>query len=511
MLTFFSIVGQAQTTPDTITVHFQFSSKAKGESAIIVYSDFIGGNSVSLHPNTDRNGEWTVKIPTFDTLHIQIWDANKIEGVVWGALNLFCRPGTITEILLDDVNDHCIFSGDDAEIHQAQITHPLKIENFHGQMFGMDILEAATHIRNIHKKNLHMIDTLCTAHPDLPSRYVEGLRAMANYGYAMDMTQNIQGHYVDSITSILERGNNLPQCYVELLREVETNDLLHPQGLLSRDAATYFCDVVSMENIVRNGIICEAIESKGDDMLEQFKSRCYVINSIDASDTVKQMMKTATSLVLFQTEITQKREEFMRSQLTADAFGQFKTYINGMKAQLEDIPDTTDGELEETPIDSLVNGKDIFQKLITPYRGRVIYVDIWGTWCGPCMREMENVAQLHETLHDLPVTYMYLANQSPEELWKKSAKRFGLDGEDCLNLRLPDNQQKAVEDYLGVQAFPTFLIIAPDGTIVTNKAPRPSNPSGVREAISKLFEKLKIRNMSPKSLKVKKELLKAIK
>lgn len=488
MLIFISVVGQAQTKPDTITVCFQMTSKAKGEIATIVYPDFISGNSASIHPVTDSNGQWTVKIPTFNTLHIQIWDDNKIHGVVWGELNLFCRPGTQTYILLDDVNDHCIFSGDDAEVHQAQITHPLRIDNFHGGMFSMDMQEAATRIRNIHKKNLHSIDTLCTAHPDLPSRYVEGLRAMANYGYAMDMTQNLHGHYADSLTSILERGNNLPQCYVNLLHEVETKDLLHQQGLLSRDAATYFCDVMDIEDIVQNGILREAIEQQGDDMLELFKAKCTVIDRIDASDNVKQMMKAAASFRFFQNEMTQKREDFMRSQLTEDTFSQFKTYINGMKAQLEDIPETPDGKCEETPIDSLVNGKDIFEKLITPYRGRIIYVDVWGTWCGPCMREMENVAQLHETLHYLPVTYMYLANQSPEELWRKSSKRFGLDGEDCLNLRLPDNQQKAVEDYLGVQGFPTFLIIAPDGTIVTNKAPRPSNPSGVRNAVRKLIE-----------------------
>lgn len=88
-------------------------------------------------------------------------------------------------------------------------------------------------------------------------------------------------------------------------------------------------------------------------------------------------------------------------------------------------------------------------------------------------------------LNDIP----YLANNSPEELWQKAAKRFGLEGEDCLNLRQPNNQQKAVEDYIGVQGFPTYVLVAPDGTIVTNKAPRPSNAQNVREAVLKLIEK----------------------
>ena len=189
------MAGQAQVKPDTITISFQLTSKTKGESATFVYPDFMACDNVELKPITDSNGCWTVKIPAFRTLHIQIWDDNKIQGVVWEALNLFCRPGTRTDILLDDVNDRCIFTGENAVAHRAQITHPLSIENFHGHMFSMDMQDAAKHIRNIYKQNLYRIDTLCTAHPDLPSGYVAALRTMADYGYAMDMTQNVKGHF----------------------------------------------------------------------------------------------------------------------------------------------------------------------------------------------------------------------------------------------------------------------------------------------------------------------------
>ena len=484
-----ALVGQAQVSPDTITVCFQLSSKTKGEEATFVYPDFLACDIVALKPITDSNGCWTVKIPAFQTLHIQIWDNNKIHGVVWGVLNLFCCPGTRTEILLDDVNDRCIFTGENAEVHQAQITHPLKIENFHGQMFGIDLQEATQAIRSIHEQNLYRIDTLCTAHPDLPSRYVEGLHVMADYGFGMDMTQNIVGHIFESMAKILEQGNTVPQEYLDLLHEAEIHNLLHPQGLLSREATTYFSDVVRIEDLIHNGFIREAMKKKGDYQLKEFKQYCSLIDAIDASDDVKQLMKSYRFLKDCNREMTPEREKFLRTQLTADAFGQLQSYINGMKAKFEAISVEEAQVLDETPIDSLVDGKDIFQKLIAPYRGRVVYVDLWGTWCGPCMREMEYVNQLHKTLKGLPVTYMYLANNSPEELWQKTAKRFGLEGDDRQNLRLPDHQQHAVEEFLGVVGFPTFVLIAPDGTIVTKEAPRPSQPEAVREAILKLIEK----------------------
>lgn len=69
--------------------------------------------------------------------------------------------------------------------------------------------------------------------------------------------------------------------------------------------------------------------------------------------------------------------------------------------------------------------------------------------------------------------------------------RYGLDCTDCVNLRLPNSQQQAIEEYLGLKGYPTYVLVAPDGTIVNNNAPRPSEASRVRDAIQKLIEKSK--------------------
>lgn len=58
-----------------------------------------------------------------------------------------------------------------------------------------------------------------------------------------------------------------------------------------------------------------------------------------------------------------------------------------------------------------------------------------------------------------------------------------------MNLRLPNSQQQAIEEYLGLKGYPTYVLVAPDGTIVNNDAPRPSEASIVRDVIQKLIEK----------------------
>jgi len=100
------------------------------------------------------------------------------------------------------------------------------------------------------------------------------------------------------------------------------------------------------------------------------------------------------------------------------------------------------------------------------------------------MNEMRHVEALHEALKGLPVTYMYFANKSPKGTWQKVSQAIGLDGENFVNLRLSNQQQSAVEEYLNIRKFPTYLLIAPNGAIVNDDAPRPSEPEAVREAIT---------------------------
>lgn len=206
LLALVTMTMQGQIKPDTITINFQLSSKIQGEKATVAYPEYMTFDTSGLYPVTDSEGRWSVKIPAYRPLHIQVWDDNKIKGVVWGVLNLYCRPGTSADILLDDINGHCVFDGENAEVHNAQIAYPLKIGDFHGQVFQFEMQEATRCIRDIHEQNLHRIDSLRTAHPDMPRGYVEMLNALVGYGFGMDMTQNVLVHFGEQVGDFLSQG-----------------------------------------------------------------------------------------------------------------------------------------------------------------------------------------------------------------------------------------------------------------------------------------------------------------
>ena len=109
LLALMAVTGQAQVSPDSVTIRFELASRTPGCVATVLYPDYFACHSRSLKPATDQMGCWAVTLPAPHTLHVQLWDDNKIEGVVWNAINLFCRPGTEVTIHLDDVNNHVTF------------------------------------------------------------------------------------------------------------------------------------------------------------------------------------------------------------------------------------------------------------------------------------------------------------------------------------------------------------------------------------------------------------------
>jgi len=116
-------------------------------------------------------------------------------------------------------------------------------------------------------------------------------------------------------------------------------------------------------------------------------------------------------------------------------------------------------------VENMTDGEKILRKIIEPYKGRLIYVDIWGTWCSPCKKALSHSQQMYEQLKDYDIVYLYLANRSSEESWKNVIKEYNLTGENCVHYNLPADQQSAVEHYLGVTSFPTYKIIDKDGNI----------------------------------------------
>ena len=141
----------------------------------------------------------------------------------------------------------------------------------------------------------------------------------------------------------------------------------------------------------------------------------------------------------------------------------------------------------EEELKDITDGKALFEFITAPFRGYVIYVDVWGTWCGPCRGQMEYVPALKKMLEGKPVVYLYFCNNSPDDAWRIYIRQNHLDTDNAIHYNLPKIQESAIERYLEVSGFPTYRLVDTTGRLVPGGAPWPSNPSAVVAAIEQLL------------------------
>ena len=133
----------------------------------------------------------------------------------------------------------------------------------------------------------------------------------------------------------------------------------------------------------------------------------------------------------------------------------------------------------------MTEGEEILKKLLEPYKGKIVLIDVWGTWCSPCKATLSHSQELYERLSKYDIQYVYFANRSPKDSWENIIKEYNVTGPNVAHFNLPEEQQSAIERYLKVNSFPTYKLIAPQGNVLDIKV-SPFNLQALEEVIKML-------------------------
>lgn len=146
------------------------------------------------------------------------------------------------------------------------------------------------------------------------------------------------------------------------------------------------------------------------------------------------------------------------------------------------IKKTTDGWMQrksaidnlpkegEPAIDFTYPDKDGNEFSLASFKGNLIYVDVWATWCGPCRAEIPSLQKLEEEYHSKNITFLSVSVDTDKDAWLKMLADKELGGTQLWG----DGWSEITTSY-AIFSIPRFMLFSADGHVISTNAPRPSS------------------------------------
>ena len=117
--------------------------------------------------------------------------------------------------------------------------------------------------------------------------------------------------------------------------------------------------------------------------------------------------------------------------------------------------------------------------------GKILYIDVWATWCGPCLREIPALKSLENDYHNKNIAFVSLSIDEKKDYqkWRTMIADKELTG---IQLMADNNWNSSFVTSYGIKGIPRFILIDTLGNIINSDAPRPSNPE-IRKILDELL------------------------
>ena len=167
-----------------------------------------------------------------------------------------------------------------------------------------------------------------------------------------------------------------------------------------------------------------------------------------------------------------------------------KNYFKGKKGEIAKILLRRNDEIiklaarkdplvvNETPV---VSKEKLMDTIISKYKGKVVVVDFWATWCAPCLNAMKEYGEVKNELKGKGVVFVYFTNgSSPKKLWQEKIE--GIGGE---HYYLNAEEWEYLMESFDFEGIPSYLIFDTKGELCHRFTGYPGN-----EEMQKMIENL---------------------
>lgn len=473
-------------------------------------NDLFLGEQTEYYAEMDSLGRFTIKIPLINSSEF-FCDWSRC------CLRTMFEPGKTYFLLYDFKEGRRLFMGDDARLQNELFKYPLQWKSIRMER-GADFDKYIASTDSLIKTQHAYIDELCRQHPMLSTRfnlYHKGnttwQQAQAfgqarfsatdhcltdnarKYAYDNFWTKREKpytlhrdfSHFMsDYINDVINRSFNTIDYIEELAANQEELEVLKVWKMMMEEANQAINTVSDMEEKQR---IANEYNTKYAKEIKQVEA---IVNSSHFQQGtfcigLKHQMQQLDSLGADQTlksawvaRLAYQQLDHDRKSMSQQVMDSLKAWINNPTV-FESIEKRNNHyiTLENREFDKLIlntgkdvagmtEGEEILKKLLEPYKGKIVLIDIWGTWCGPCKDALSHSEEEYARMAKYDMQFVYFANRSPMDSWENVIKEYNVTGPNVTHFNLPAEQQSAIEHYLQVYSFPTYKLVDKNGNVL---------------------------------------------
>lgn len=136
---------------------------------------------------------------------------------------------------------------------------------------------------------------------------------------------------------------------------------------------------------------------------------------------------------------------------------------------------------QASPEISLKNAKGETVAL-SSFKGKVVLLDFWASWCGPCRVANKNFAKLYKAYKDKGFEIYSVSVDSDADKWKKAVKK---DGITWIQVNDPGDWESPTARKWGINAIPTTYLIDKEGKLAGYDLEGPQLEAKIKELLAK--------------------------
>jgi len=265
----------------------------------------------------------------------------------------------------------------------------------------------------------------------------------------------LEDYPVSHARIVKEQTLSLPDDYLDFRKELDFNN---PDYLGSSGFTSYLGRIVEQKSEEENPEL-EGIEAiiatlqTADEMIENSEVRDFIWVDII---TEKLRRTPLSSMEPFISYFRENQSSPKQLERLNDIYKEWKKLDAGQPG-FDFVAEDLEGN----------------EVRFSDFAGKYVYIDVWATWCGPCIKEIPYLKELEKDYHGRNILFVSYSIDADKQKWLDFIPENELGGVQIIG---DDAWKSSATKYYKVTAVPTFMFFGPDGKIINRKMTRPSNP-----------------------------------